>query len=331
MTIRITSFNAHKLKRKDRGTPGWDDRVTTIKEIEPDILIFLEVVVHEGKTAREEWEKEASETIRAFADDCQLTAVVGASPGYPHGTCMAANRDRGWFTAIMWNPETVNLVEGSYRPYGAPDFWHGCTTASFKIGTHDDGRPVQVRVAAYHGDPIHPQQRAAEALRLKSMFRTTGGTKPGIIAGDFNSISAARKPRRWWQLWRRYYDAEPYMRQKHGDLEYQVAPKRIGVLARLFRQQKAERPTKVLLRDGYMVDAAVHCQVPWEPTVGHWEDGKGDPDPWGERRIDYMLVTRGVAPAIVAYRTHRSTAALRSSDHAPTYFDLEPAEVTEEP
>lgn len=26
--------------------------------------------------------------------------------------------------------------------------------------------------------------------------------------------------------------------------------------------------------------------VPWQATVGHWEDGRGDPDPWGARCID---------------------------------------------
>ncbi|MFI6281640.1 endonuclease/exonuclease/phosphatase family protein [Streptomyces sp. NPDC050988] len=314
---RLANLNAYKLTPLTRTTSSWGARVDAICEIGPDILTLQEVVVNERSTSREYWEDYAAELIQDLAQQCGLTAQVGATSGYPHGTAMAANWHRPWFTAILWNPETVQLVGDSYRPFGAPDFWHGCTTARFDIGAEEP-----VLVASYHGDPFRPRWRAEEALRLKGIFRQTGGVQPGFVLGDFNSLSAARV-RGWFGL-RRYYDHNVYLRQRHDDLEFQVAPRSIG---RWWRRNVPERATQALLRDGYMVDAAAHLGVPWQPTVGHWEDGKGDPDPWGARRIDLILATRPVAPALTAYQAHRSPTAEEASDHLPVYIDVEPSKI----
>ncbi|WP_329142480.1 hypothetical protein OIU91_02380 [Streptomyces sp. NBC_01456] len=79
-----------------------------------------------------------------------------------------------------------------------------------------------------------------------------------------------------------------------------------------------------------MVDAAAHLGVAWQPTVGHWTDGEGDPDPWGSRRIDLILVSRPLAPALIAYGTNRSAAASRAADHLPIYTDLDPDLISRE-
>lgn len=76
-----------------------------------------------------------------------------------------------------------------------------------------------------------------------------------------------------------------------------------------------------------MVDAAAHLGVPWHATVGHWKDGQGDPDPFGERRIDLVLATRPVTPALVAFGVQDSKAALASSDHLIPWVDLDPARI----
>jgi endonuclease/exonuclease/phosphatase family metal-dependent hydrolase len=316
-TRRLANLNAYKLTPATRGTSAWDARVTAIQEIEPDILALQEVVVDERVTSRDSWEAEAAALIQDLAAQCNLTASVGVTEGYPHGTAMAANWHRPWWTALLWNPETVQMVEGSYRPFGAPDFWHGCTTALFDVGARQP-----LLVASYHGDPFRPDFRYNEALRVKGTFRTTGGVKPGFCVGDFNALSAALRKRRWWQLRRKYYDPEAYLNMRHDDLEFQIHPSRIG---RRFRRQLADRrQTTALLRKGYMVDAAAHLGVPWAPTVGHWEDGRGDPDPWGARRIDLILATRPVAPALTRYQAHRSAAAEEASDHLPVYVDFQP-------
>jgi endonuclease/exonuclease/phosphatase family metal-dependent hydrolase len=314
-TRRLANLNAYKLTPSSRNTGSWTARVNAIREIAPDILALQEVVIDERSTSREYWEDYAAELIQDLAVQCGLTAQVGATSGYPHGTAMAANWHRPWFTALLWNPTTVHLVDNSYRPFGAPDFWHGCTTARFDIGAREP-----VLVASYHGDPFRPLQRAGETLRLKGTFRQTGGVQPGFVLGDFNSLSAARV-RTLFGL-RRYYDPNVYRRQRHDDLEFQVARRSIG---RWWgRRNVAERATRDLLRDGYMVDAAAHLGVPWHPTVGHWADGKGDPDPWGRRRIDLILATRPAAPALTHYQAHRSSAAEEASDHLPVYVDVRP-------
>jgi endonuclease/exonuclease/phosphatase family metal-dependent hydrolase len=316
--MRITNFNAYKLTPATRNTTSWTARITAIREIGPDILALQEVLVDERDTSREDWEQQAAELIQDLAEECGLTAKVGATAGYPHGTAMAANAHRAWWTALMWNPDTVRPVDNSYRPYGAPDFWHGCATASFDVGAREP-----VLVASYHGDPFRPTFRADEALRLKGIFRRTGGVKPGFCVGDFNALSDAYTTAEDGAP--RYYDPEAYAQQRHDDLEFQVRAGSIGKA-----QWADRRQTEQLLRNGYMVDAAAHLDVPWHPTVGHWEDGRGDPDPWGPRRIDLVLATRPVAPALTGYTAHKSPAAEDASDHLPVYVDFDPSKILTE-
>ncbi|MGP8298129.1 endonuclease/exonuclease/phosphatase family protein [Streptomyces inhibens] len=312
--IRIANLNAYKLILDARGSAAWQARVTAVHEIGPHILGLQEIVVDESATDKEEWDETAAETIKAFAADCGLTATVDATPGHPHGTAMAANSHRPWYTALLWHPDAADVVPGSYRPFGAPDFWHGFTTARFDIGAC---KPVTI--GSYHGAPIRPDFPANEARRVKSIYRRTGGAKPGFVIGDFNAPSAATVTEGGVQ---RYYDAEPYRDQDHGDLEYRVIPETIG------GEQLADRlQTQALLRRGFMVDAAPHLGVPPYPTVGHWEDGRGDPDLWGEHRIDLILATRPAAPALVHYGVHPSKAAREASDHLPLWVDVDPDKV----
>ncbi|MFD7016644.1 endonuclease/exonuclease/phosphatase family protein [Streptomyces sp. NPDC059928] len=318
--IRIANLNAYKLTPATRTTSSWKARVTAIQEIAPDILALQEIVLDESATSRDDWENEAASLIQDLAEECGLSASVGASDGHPHGTAMAANWHRPWWTALLWNPNAVGAIEGTFRPFGAPDYWHGCTTARFDVGAKEP-----ILMASYHGDPFRPDFRYNEALRVKGTFRTTGGVKPGFCVGDFNALSAALRQRRWWKLRQRHYDPEAYLNMRHDDLEFQIHPSRIG---RRFRRQLADRrQTATLLRKGYMVDAAAHLGVPWAPTVGHWGDGRGDPDPWGARRIDLILATRPVAPALMHYQAHRSAAAEEASDHLPIFADFDPSKI----
>ncbi|MDT0321862.1 endonuclease/exonuclease/phosphatase family protein [Streptomyces millisiae] len=304
--MRIANLNAYKLSPTARGSAGWQARITAIREINPDILAVQEVVVDERALPRERWNSAAAEVIHDLAEQCGLTATARASSGRPH-VAMAANGHRPWYTALMWRPSTVSLLPDSFAPYGAPDFWHGLTTASFDVGG-----PEPLIVASYHGDPFRPNFRADEALRIKGIFRRTGGVKPGFLVGDFNAPSAA-------VIDGEYYDDEWYRDQHHDDLEFQVQAGTIGGA-----QLADRRQAQALLRGGNMVDAAAHLEAAWRPTVGHWADGRGDPDPWGPRRIDLILATRPVAPALVSYATHRSAAALDASDHLPVIADFDP-------
>lgn len=316
-TRRLANLNAYKLTHSTIGTSPWQARVTTIREIKPDFLALQEVRVDESRPPSE-WAAEASAIIQQLAAECGLTATTLRSDGVPGPTAMANNAHRGWYTALLWNPESVKPVSGSFRPYGAPDFWHGFTTMAFDVGAAEP-----VTVGSYHGDPIRVGWRLNEAYRIKSAFRTTGGAKPGFVLGDFNALSAATVPGPDGQP--RYYDEEPYCEQDHDDLEYQLLPGTIGG-----EQLADRRQSEALLRKGYMVDAAAHLGAPWEPTVGHWEDGRGDPDPWGPRRIDLILASRSVAPALTGYQAHHSAAAEEASDHLPVYVDFDPSKISEE-
>ncbi|MFD8609699.1 endonuclease/exonuclease/phosphatase family protein [Streptomyces sp. NPDC059631] len=317
MTIRLTNLNAYKLDRAAIDTPSWTARVTAIGEIAPDILALQEVIVDESRPS-DEWATEASTVIQRLAAETGLSATTVRADGSPGPTAMANNAHRGWYTALLWNPATVTPIPGGFRPYGAPDFWHGLTTMRFGIGA---AKPVTV--ASYHGDPFRGNWRRDEAFRVKSAFRTTGGAKPGLVLGDFNALSAAKADGPEGEQY--YYDPEPYLDQDHDDLEYQLLEGTIGTT-----QLADRRQTKVLLRRGFMVDAAAHLGVEWQATVGHWEDGQGDPDPWGARRIDLVYATRPVVPALVSYRTHTSPAARTASDHLPVICEIDPSKISGE-
>ncbi|WP_395297194.1 endonuclease/exonuclease/phosphatase family protein [Kitasatospora hibisci] len=317
--IRIANFNAFKLGLTEHRSARWQARITAIREVTPDILCLQEVVAdntHEPDenpaAAAVRRDREAAEAIARLAADCGLTA---ATPDGIAGTAMAPNAGHTWYTAILRNPTTVTPVPGSYRAFGAPEFHHGLTTLSFDVGAADP-----LLVASYHGDPFRPGFRANEGIRIKGHLRRTGGARPAVVLGDFNAISAAQVTNPSGETL--HYDAEPYTRQDHDDLEYQCVPETIGISNLADRRQ-----TAVLLRRGFAVDAAAHLGAPWQPTVGYWPDGTGDPDPWGERRIDLILATRPVAPALTAYRVHVSKASTEAADHRPVYVDLDPSRI----
>ncbi|MBD0688404.1 endonuclease/exonuclease/phosphatase family protein [Streptomyces sp. CBMA123] len=328
--IRLANLNAYKLHPDDVDTPGWQARVTAIREVAPDILCLQEIVVDENapEDADEDgivdeakrlrrWDTQAAGVITRLAQDCGLTATTIRTGGSTGPVAMARNAHRPWYTTTLWNTAKVPAVPGGFRPYGSPDYWHGCTTIQLDVGAQDP-----LLVVSYHGDPFRPDFRANEARRLKGAFRRTGGAKPGVALGDFNSISAATITVAGVE---RPYDEEPYTDQDHDDLEYQCVPETIGDTNLADR-----RATAMLLRRGFMVDAAAHLGAPWQPTVGHWEDGKGDPDPWGRRRIDLALATRPVAPALVGYHTHRSPAAEAASDHLLIVVNIDPSKIHHE-
>lgn len=315
-TIRLANLNAYKLGHSLIGGDSWKARVTTIREIAPDVLALQEVVVDETQPPSD-WAVEASAVVQQLAAECGLSATTLRADGTPGPTAMASNVHRGWYTALLWNPATVEPTWGGFRPLGAPDFWHGYTTCAFDVGAAEP-----LIVGSYHGDPFRGDLRRHEAFRIKSVFRTTGGAKPGLLLGDFNALSAAKIPGPDGE---RYYDAEPYLDHDHDDLEYQLLDGTIGG-----KQLADRRQTEVLLRRGFMVDAAAHLGAPWQPTVGHWEDGRGDPDPWGPRRIDLVLATRPVAPALLDYATHSSPAARDASDHLPVICTIDPSKISKE-
>lgn len=321
--IRFANLNAYKLKASQASTAVWGSRITAIREIAPDVLALQEVIGDETLGGDESeaalWAERAKAAVEQVAAECGLSATTLRADGSPGRTAMASNVHRGWFTALLWNPQTVRPVPGGFRSFGAPDFWHGVTHLDLDIGARSP-----VSVVSYHGHPASPDRRRHEALMLKLRLRATGGAKPGIVLGDFNALSAARVSGPDGQS--RYYDDECYAGQDHDDLEHQVLEGTIGGM-----QLADRRQTELLLRRGFMVDAAAHLGVPWHPTVGHWEDGRGDPDPWGQRRIDLILATRPVVPALVDYATHDTPATREASDHLPVVCTVDPSKISREP
>lgn len=142
------------------------------------------------------------------------------------------------------------------------------------------------------------------------------GRPPGLIGGDWNSISADRVFRAGWvseddaepDRWV-LYDPDPYTgpdRQWHGDLVYQT---RWETDARGVRRWWADREPGEVLYAGGLRDVAAELKAPWQTTVGHCGD-----DPYGERRIDAIRVTEEVVPALRGYEVVNNEMTRAASD-----------------
>lgn len=167
-SIRFANLNAYKLGHSLIGGDSWNARVNTIREIAPDVLALQEVVVDETRPPSE-WAVEASAVVQQLAAECGLSAATVRADGTPGPTAMASNVHRGWYTALLWNPETVEPAPGGFRPLGAPDFWHGYTTCAFDVGAAEP-----VIVGSYHGDPFRGDLR-----RTRPSASRASSVRPG--------------------------------------------------------------------------------------------------------------------------------------------------------
>ncbi|WP_439681569.1 endonuclease/exonuclease/phosphatase family protein [Embleya sp. MST-111070] len=249
--------------------------------------------------------EDGAKVLLKLADDTGLTCTTAPDPktGAPAGPALASSQHT-YHTAMLWHPD-IQPVPGGWRAYnGAPDFWHSMATVVLDVGGKN------IKLASFHGDPFRPDWRYNEARRVSSAFRA--GT-PGAIGADWNAISADRRPDGT------YYDTDPYTHQDHIDLEYQIE----------WREDPSETPvadrraSEVLRRSG-LFDTAALLDTPWEPSSGHWPDGKGDPDKWGERRVDTIRITRHLIPGLRSHRTIRTPDTLAGSDHLPVVVEVEP-------
>ncbi|MEU3572975.1 endonuclease/exonuclease/phosphatase family protein [Kitasatospora sp. NPDC036755] len=296
--LRFATYNLFNLgsvksrQEQDR----YDLLVQVIRDLDPDVLAVQEII---GRTP-----EAAATVLRRLADDTSLDCRVVRPRDDSAPTLALASSTHDFHTAVLWRPGT-EPVRGGWRGYdGGVDFWHSMATVVLDVGG-----PEPVKFASYHGDPFRGDFRFNEARRVHSAFRS--GVL-GAIGSDSNSISADRRPGG------AYYDHDPYTEQDHEWLEYQV----------LWREDPedppvADRRAGEVLHRGGLLDAAAVLDAPWQPSAGHWSDEDGDPDIWGERRIDHARVTRRLAPALRTHRIVRTEQSLAASDHCPVVAELD--------
>lgn len=293
MSICFTSYNLLDFTGND--DVAFVDLRQAVADARADVLAVQELV-HDTREG-------AAHLLRTFAEAVGMECVVDG-----RGTVAVASSQHRYHVGLMWR-QGIRVVPGSWRAYGAPDFWHALAKVSLDVGG-----PVPVTFASYHADPFRPKRRFDEALRVVAALTRPPG--PAVVGADWNNISADLHA-----LTGRYYDDDPWAgRPWFDDVIYQAeweddpdAPVRAD-----------RRPAEVLRRGG-LLDAAAVLGVPWQPTVGHWSI----PDPLGARRIDIIRTTRQLVRALRGYRVVRTPAALRASDHLPVAATFEPGFIGE--
>ncbi|MGY4969562.1 hypothetical protein ACWGCC_10070 [Streptomyces nigrescens] len=262
--------------------------------------------------------EEAGQLLRQFADDTCLRCMTAPNPrsGAPAEPAIAASQHghldksgafRGnYHVGLLWSPE-IQPVPGGWRAYnGLPDFWHALATQLLDFGG------TRLKIGSFQGDPFRADWRFNEARRVVSAYLG----QSGLLGGDFNGLASDlragrrfHKFLRWLWPWAGpdYYDPEPYSRQRHDLLEFQIQWR-----DKRPRRPKADRRAGEVLRRQGLLDAAAVADVPWQATCGHWPG-----DVWGLRRIDTNRVTRDIAPAVVSHESVFTDLTRLAADHLP--------------
>lgn len=215
--------------------------------------------------------------------------------------------------ALMWNPATVRPIRG-FRDYGkAGDLWHSLIKGTLAV-REDDGNEHEFQFASYHAPPfgLHGGAQAREFERVISAVTRPRPAPPSLIGADWNIVSADRTTVGG------YYDPDPYQDSPwHDDLVYQCLWDYDDTGQRT--NWRADRTPGDVLYAGGLADTAAVLDAPWQPTTGHWHN-----DPYGQRRIDAIRVTRQLTPALQAIETIRTDQSLAASDHLPVITTYAP-------
>jgi endonuclease/exonuclease/phosphatase family metal-dependent hydrolase len=294
--IRFATYNLLDLFATD----SRDERdryarvVEVIRSLDVEVLAVQEIVAADVDTA--------GAGLMRLADDCGLSCFY--EPGRP---AIGAGRQR-FHVGLLWKPE-LTVVPGSFRAYGAADFWHALVKITFDVG----GRAITH--ASHHATPFGRRMRADQMERVVAVMTRPEGRPPALIGADWNCVAADRTATG------SYYDPDPYADGDwYEDLIYQA---RWWYDADGRRHHHADREAGEVLYAGGLADAAAALDAPWQPTSGLWTP----PGPYGPRRVDAIRVTSELVPALRAIHVNSSPLAIRTSDHLPVGVSYDPADL----
>jgi hypothetical protein len=348
--IRFGSYNTfnmflnHDEDQKNREDRVWD----VIESMSCDIISLQEIC--RGRVR----ENELVERARSLGMTCYYEQPWWSEDDADAGKIALGESAHGLDLVMMWKPDKIRPVPRTLRSYDQGDFWHGLLKIEFVV-PGDDGKEYVVGHADYHANPFaNFGAGEREAQRVVSAF-TRADTKrildvgseapmrsPWLCAADWNGISADRvqdSAGKWV-----YYDDDPYAGERipnpdgdgfsiagkswYGDLVYQASWENDDT-SDTPRRWWANRQPGEILHAGGLRDAApaLHSKLPnglaWHTTAGYWPGG----DPFGERRIDAVRVTKEVVPALLGYEVIDSDLARSASDHLAIVVTYNPADI----
>lgn len=323
-TIRFVSYNLldYGLSDTTEATARYERVHEVIRNLGADVVAVQEIIADDPDD-----EGDPDKVTLAGKRLAQLAEATGLEYEHTPGKPALAPGNHRFHVGLLWKPGIEPA--GGFRTYSGTNVWHSLVTLDLDVGA---ARPL--RHAAFHAAPFGRYRRADECERVLSTMTRPDNRPPGLIGGDWNSVSADRvfkpggvseddaEPERWV-----YYDADPYTgldgdgqpRQWHGDLVHQTKWEDTDVGE---RRWWADREPGEVLYAGGLRDAAATLNAPWRTTVGHWHS-----DPFRERRIDAVRVTHEVVDALRDYAVVDSEPARKASDHLPVLVDYDPAAI----
>lgn len=303
-TLRVATYNLLDLTldsvRDREQLQRFEQAAEVIRSLDADVVAVQEIISDSPN-----W---AGKCLGRLADLAGMTATVtagwaGEDDAQDASYAIGAGGHR-FHVGLMWNPE-YELVPGSYKVWGAADFWHALVRVALVRG---DGVPVQY--ASYHARPFGRRQRADDAERVVGALTRPLGSPPAVLGADSNCISADRRADG------SYYETDWYANKPwHDDFVYQCE----WAYPDGVRRHWADRSAGEVLYAGGLHDAAAALDAPWQPSSGHWPG-----DPFGARRVDTIRVTAALVPALRSLEVVRTDLTLAASDHLPVIVTYDP-------
>ena len=290
--MKVMTWNLLHLYNTWRGEVNAAERFAKVEAAicawQPDVLAIQELSAADrpDKVAKE---LDVHRAIR------RLAAAVGMHceiDGQPAVTVGSGDHHVG----VLWR-EGIEPMPGSARRFGESQSLclHGVFAADFIVADR------LVRLGSVHLSPWSAFQRVVETGQIiRAMYG--GDSVPGLIGGDFNSISAAKRSGE-------YYDPDPYEHipwepfhtyqlDEHGRVDRQVG----------------ERLEIARLRDCAPISAS-----PWAPT-----SGKNPASARLLRRIDRWHATHTMPDnAITNVAVTPAEQVAGCSDHLPVTVTID--------
>ncbi|MFD9816582.1 endonuclease/exonuclease/phosphatase family protein [Streptomyces sp. NPDC059080] len=210
--------------------------------------------------------------------------VLGMQP------LLTPSASHGCHLLLLIRTPRVQIIE--HTPNIAPaDFHHAASRTLIEADGH------RITVLHTHLDPAGPDKRLAETGWLTE-YAESG--RRSLLIGGLNTVGPDDPESPSW-------DAIPqHLHSRHR----QALPS--GEYGGLDR-----RAIRALIAAGY-ADPAAHLGRPPTPTAGYWPGS----EEW-EHRSDFVLPSRGLAPALTNWTVIDTSAARRSSDHLPGIATLD--------
>lgn len=322
--MRFGTYNVEKLFGSD--APGERKRhelvCEVIRGLNVDVLAVQEVA---GASPEQAAERLAELGRRVGLTAYHREPASDAGPEYQIGKIAVGISPHDLHLGLLWNPDQVEAVEGTFRSYPKEKMHHGLIKMVFRV-PGSDGAFHEVQHGSTHLTPFDPHAgRADEAVRVASAFTRPLDRPPGLVGGDWNTTSADRSSDGT------FYDPDPYADfpwNPGAVFQCQRERDERGHLIRWW----ADRTTGEALLDGGLLEARVELHtatlatggVPWQASAGH----RSNETTFGPRRIDSIRCTADVVPALRRIEIVDGELARRASDHLPEVVEYDPAAIS---